>query len=206
MSTKILVAYYSSTGNVHQLAAAVAAGAESTGAEVRLRRAPELAPDEAVAANPAWKAHLEAVSDVPDVTPDDFVWSEGYALGTPTRYGLPAAQLKQVIDGLGPQWQNGDLANKAATSFVSASNAHGGNESTLIALNNVYSHWGAIIVPSGYTSANPYTAGGNPYGTGYASGGATDTPLPDEYVEAAKAQGARLAQVTRLIQPLREKP
>ena len=63
MSTKILVAYYSSTGNVHQIAQAVAAGAESTGAEVRLRRAPELAPDEAVAANPAWKAHLDRYSD-----------------------------------------------------------------------------------------------------------------------------------------------
>lgn len=206
MSTKILVAYYSSTGNVHQIAQAVAAGAESTGAEVRLRRAPELAPDEAVAANPAWKAHLEAVADVPDVTPDDFVWAEGYALGTPTRYGTPSAQLKQVIDTLGPQWQQGRLANKAATAFVSASNAHGGNESTLLTLNNVFSHWGAIIVPPGYTSADPYSAGGNPYGTSHASGGATDTPIPDDVVAAGRAQGARLAQVARLTQPLREAP
>lgn len=204
MSTKILVAYYSSTGNVHQIAQAVATGAESTGAEVRVRRAPELAPDEAVAANPAWQAHLEATRDeVPEVQPDDFVWAEGYALGTPTRYGTPAAQLKQVIDSLGPQWQQGQLANKAATGFVSASNTHGGNESTLLTLNNVFSHWGAIIVPPGYTSADPYSAGGNPYGTSHPSGGATD-PLPDDVVAAGKAQGARLAQIARLLQPLRE--
>ncbi|CAB4899832.1 unannotated protein [freshwater metagenome] len=202
MSTNILVAYYSSTGNVHQIAQAVAAGAESTGAEVRLRRAPELAPPEAVASNPAWKAHLDEV-DVPDVTPDDFVWAEGYALGTPTRYGTPSAQLKQVIDSLGPQWQQGLLANKAATAFVSASNAHGGNESTILTLNNVFSHWGAIIVPTGYTSADPYSAGGNPYGTSYPSAGGTDA-IPDEVVAAGKAQGARLAQIARLLQPLRD--
>jgi NAD(P)H dehydrogenase (quinone) len=203
MSTKILVAYYSSTGNVHQIAQAVAAGAESAGAEVRLRRAPELAPEAAVASNPAWKAHLEAVADVPDVTPDDFVWADGYALGTPTRYGTPAAQLKQVIDTLGPQWQQGQLANKAATAFVSASNAHGGNESTLLTLNNVFSHWGAIIVPTGYTSADPYSAGGNPYGTSYGSGGGTGA-IPDDVVAAGKAQGARLTRVAELVAPLRE--
>jgi NAD(P)H dehydrogenase (quinone) len=202
MSTKILVAYYSSTGNVHQIAQAVAAGAESSGAEVRLRRAPELAPAEAIEANPAWKEHLDAV-DVPDVTPEDFVWADGYALGTPTRFGTPAAQLTQVIDTLGPQWASGELANKAATAFVSASNAHGGNESTLLTLNNVFSHWGAIIVPTGYTSADPYSAGGNPYGTSYPSGGSSDA-LPDDVTAAGKAQGSRLAQVARLLQPLRE--
>jgi NAD(P)H dehydrogenase (quinone) len=202
MSTKILVAYYSSTGNVHQLAQAVAAGAESVGAEVRLRKAAELAPEGAVASNPAWQAHLEATKDVPEVTADDFVWADGYALGTPTRFGTPAAQLKQVIDSLGPQWATGQLANKAATAFVSASNAHGGNESTILTIHNVFAHWGAITVPVGYTSENPYGAGGNPYGTAYPSGGSTDT-LPDDVLAAAQHQGARLARVAELIAPLR---
>jgi NAD(P)H dehydrogenase (quinone) len=201
MSTKILVAYYSSTGNVHQIAQAVAAGAESAGAEVRLRRAPELAPAAAIEANPAWKAHMESV-DVAEVVPDDFAWSDGYALGTPTRFGTPAAQLKQVIDTLGGLWATGQLANKAATGFVSASNAHGGNESTLLTLNNVFSHWGAIIVPTGYTSNDPYSAGGNPYGTSYPSGGATDA-IPDDVAAAGRTQGARLARVAELIAPLR---
>jgi NAD(P)H dehydrogenase (quinone) len=203
MSTNILVAYYSSTGNVHQLAQAVAAGAESAGAEVRLRKAPELAPDAAVQSNPAWQAHLEATKDVPEVAPDDFVWADGYALGTPTRFGTPSAQLKQVIDTLGPQWATGQLANKAATAFVSASNAHGGNESTILTLHNVFAHWGAIVVPTGYTSDNPYSAGGNPYGIGYPSGGATDAPLPDDVEAAARYQGARVARVAELLGPLR---
>ena len=52
MSVKVAVIYYSATGAVHQLAQAVAEGAEKVGAEVRLRRVPELAPDAAIDANP----------------------------------------------------------------------------------------------------------------------------------------------------------
>jgi NAD(P)H dehydrogenase (quinone) len=203
MSTKILVAYYSSTGNVHKLAQAVAAGAESTGAEVRLRKAPELAPEAAIASNPAWQAHVEATQDVPEATADDFVWADGYALGTPTRFGTPSAQLKQLIDTLGPQWATGQLANKAATAFVSASNAHGGNESTILTLHNVFAHWGAIVVPTGYTSDDPYSAGGNPYGIGYPAGQSAGEPLPDDVQAAARYQGARVARVAELLGPLR---
>lgn len=43
MSPSIAVIYYSSTGNVHRLAAAVAEGAAQAEADVRLRRVPELA-------------------------------------------------------------------------------------------------------------------------------------------------------------------
>ncbi|OMQ14015.1 NAD(P)H dehydrogenase, partial [Modestobacter sp. VKM Ac-2676] len=50
---KIAVIYYSSTGNTHQLAAGLAEGAADAGAEVRLRRVPELAPAEAIASNPS---------------------------------------------------------------------------------------------------------------------------------------------------------
>jgi NAD(P)H dehydrogenase (quinone) len=50
--TSIAVIYYSSTGNVHALAEAVAAGAEESGADVRLRRVAELAPDAAIDSRP----------------------------------------------------------------------------------------------------------------------------------------------------------
>jgi multimeric flavodoxin WrbA len=49
----VAVIYYSSTGNVHALAKGVAEGATQAGAEVRLRRVAELAPDEAINRNPA---------------------------------------------------------------------------------------------------------------------------------------------------------
>lgn len=194
--TNIAVVYYSATGNVHHLATALAEGARETGAEVRLRRVPELAPDEAIDANPLWRAHLDATADKVEVaTAEDLEWADGYALGTPTRFGTPAAQLKQFIDTLGGLWGSGKLADKGATAFTSAQNVHGGNESTILTLFNVFSHFGAVIVPPGYTDPLLFEAGGNPYGVSNASGGKSDT-VSDAELAAARYQGRRLAEVS----------
>ncbi|WP_346618386.1 NAD(P)H:quinone oxidoreductase [Blastococcus montanus] len=193
---KIAVIYYSSTGNVHQLAAALAKGAEEAGAEVRLRRVPELAPEEAIDSNPLWRAHVDATADEVEVaTPADMEWADGYALGSPTRFGTPAAQMKQFIDQLGGLWFSGKLANKGATAFTSAQNTHGGNESTILTFFNVFSHFGAVIVPPGYTDPLLFEAGGNPYGVSNASGGKSATAGAAE-LAAARYQGRRLAEVT----------
>jgi multimeric flavodoxin WrbA len=47
---------------------------------------------------------------------------------------------------------------------------HGGQESTILALNTTLYHWGMVIVPLGYTVREVFAAGGNPYGTSYTSG------------------------------------
>ena len=193
--TKIAVVYYSSTGNTHQLAQAVAEGAEEAGAEVRLRRAPETAPDVAIDSNPAWRAHLEAVADVPLAEPGDLEWADGYAFGTPTRFGTPSAQLKSFIDSLGPLWATGKLADRGATAFTSAQNTHGGNESTILTLFNVFSHFGAVIVPPGYTDPLLFDAGGNPYGAAVASAGDANA-ASDKVLAAARYQGRRLAEIS----------
>lgn len=191
---KIAVVYYSSTGHVHQLALAIQAGAEEAGAEVRLRRAAELAPEAVIRSQDAWNEHYVATKDtVAEATNDDLDWADGIALGTPTRYGLPTAQLKNFIDQTGPLWGAGKLAGKVATSFTSAQNTHGGSESTLLALNNIYYHWGAVIVPPGYTDPALFEAGGNPYGTSWPSGGGEDT-APGAVATAARIQGRRLAE------------
>ena len=92
MTARILVADYSATGSVHRLAEAVRDGAASTGAEVRLRRVAELAPEEAIASNPDWAQHRRDTHDAVEVaTLEDLEWADGYAFGTPTRYGAPAA-------------------------------------------------------------------------------------------------------------------
>jgi multimeric flavodoxin WrbA len=51
MTMKVAVIHSSATGTVHALAQAVAEGAASAGAGVRLRRVAELAPDSALAQN-----------------------------------------------------------------------------------------------------------------------------------------------------------
>lgn len=193
--SKIAVVYYSSTGNVHELANALAEGAREAGAEVRLRRVPELAPEEAIDSNPLWRAHVDRTADeVPEAAPADLEWADGYALGTPTRFGTPAAQMKQFIDTLGGLWFHGKLANKSATAFTSAQNVHGGNESTILTLFNIFSHFGAVIVPPGYTDPSIFEAGGNPYGVSNASGGKSET-VTDAELAAARYQGRRLAEV-----------
>jgi NAD(P)H dehydrogenase (quinone) len=196
MIAKIAVVYYSATGNVHRLAEAVAEGAEKTGAEVRLRRVAELAPDSAIDSNPDWRAHIDATGHVDVATHDDLVWADGYAFGSPTRYGNIAAQLKQFIDTTGGLWQAGHITGKTATAFTSAINLHGGNESTMLALYNVMYHWGSIIVPPGYLDATVSAAGGNPYGTAHPSGRGAPS---EDTLAAARFQGHRLATVTAAL-------
>jgi NAD(P)H dehydrogenase (quinone) len=198
MSAKVAVIYYSATGSVHALARAVAEGAEKAGAEVRLRRVPELAPDTAIDTNPAWRAHVDATADIELATLDDLEWANAYAFGTPTRYGNVAAQLKQYIDGTGALWQQGVMADKPVTAFTSAHNAHGGNESTLLALYNSFYHWGSVIVPPGYTNPVVYAAGGNPYGAAHP--GSSGAPQGD-VLEAARYQGERLAGFAQKLLP-----
>lgn len=198
--TSIAVIYYSATGHVHKLADALAKGAADAGGEVRLRRVAELAPEEVIRTQDAWHEHyLATLGSVDEVGLEDLEWADGFAFGTPTRYGLPAAQLKQFIDQTGPLWAKGSLANKVATSFTSSANRHGGQESTLLAINNAFYHWGALIVPPGYTNAVQYAAGGNPYGTSYPSGTEGDPSVTAEALTAAHYQGYRLAKFAALI-------
>lgn len=200
MTVKVAVIYYSATGTVHALAQALAEGAASAGAEVRLRRAAELAPEGAIDQNPLWRQHVDAVAgSVSEASLDDLVWADAYAFGTPTRFGLPSAQLKQFIDQAGGLWREGKLADKPVTAFTSAFNRHGGNEATILSLGNVFYHWGSLIVPPGYTDPVVSAAGGNPYGTSFATGPTGDGP-DAAALEAARYQGRRLTQITiRLV-------
>jgi NAD(P)H dehydrogenase (quinone) len=194
--TKVAVIYYSATGNVHALAEAVADGAAAGGADVRLRRVAELAPAEAIESNPAWRGHVEATASVELATHDDIRWADAIAFGSPTRFGNISSQLKQFLDGMGPLWAAGELADKVATGFTSAANPHGGNEATLLALYNTLHHWGAIVVAPGYTDESVAAAGGNPYGTSHAA----LTGMPGaETLAAAHHQGRRLTRVAAAL-------
>jgi NAD(P)H dehydrogenase (quinone) len=198
---RIAVIYYSATGNVHALAKAVAEGAESAGAEVRLRQVEEIASEMLISQNQYWGRHRAAVRDQPEATLDDLEWADGVAFGTPTRFGNVSAQLKQFMDQAGNLWQQGKLADKLATSFTSSQTEHGGQESTLLALNNTFYHWGMVVVPLGYTVHEVYASGGNPYGASYTSGTRTPGDLPDDVLAVARAQGSRLARFAAVIAP-----
>jgi NAD(P)H dehydrogenase (quinone) len=197
MPVHAAVIYYSATGNVYALAQAVVTGTEKGGAETRLRKVRELAPDEAVAANAGWQAHALEAQDVDEATLEDLEWADAIVFGTPTRYGNVAAQLKQFIDTTGPLWAAGKLANKVYAGFVSTGTAHGGQESTLLALANTFYHWGGIIVPPGYVDPIQFVAG-NPYGPSHISANGANPPGETE-LASAEFTGRRCVEVATAL-------
>ena len=177
-SVKLSVIYYSATGTIHAMAERLTLAGEKAGAEVRLRQVSELAPPEAIASNAAWSQHVERTRDEPRAGADDVVWADAVLFGTPTRYGNVASQLKQFLDTLGPQWAQGLLADKVYAGFTASMTAHGGQETTLLALYNSIYHFGGIVAAPGYTDPLKF-ADGNPYGVSHVTGGNNSNPLTD---------------------------
>ncbi|MFG3505566.1 NAD(P)H:quinone oxidoreductase [Streptomyces sp. NPDC047821] len=181
------IIYYSTTGVVHALAEAAAEGAAEAGARVRLRKVAETAPPHTVGAHPEWARHVRDTADVTEAAHDDLEWADVVLFGTPTRFGNPASQLRAFIDTTGPLWFRGGLADKVYSAFTASNSAHGGQESTLLALANTFYHWGGVIVPPGYTDPVQFTMG-NPYGTSHVAGTGAPGDVP---LEAARHQARR---------------
>ena len=191
---KVAVIFYSQTGTTYKMAQAVEEGAKGAGAETRLLKVKETAPDEVWMGNEKWRKHRDEIADLREASNDDFEWADAVILGTPTRYGLPSAQLKNFLDQTGGLWARGALVNKIGSSFATTATAHGGQEQTILAINTVFYHYGMIIVSPGYVEASQFESG-NPYGASFTSNnGQLD---PDEVaLTAARLQGRRVAEVT----------
>src|SRR5690625_995481 len=162
---KLAVVFYSMGGTNLQLAKWAKEGAEEAGAEVRLLKVEELAPESIIEQNEGWKATVEAMKDIPLVTSDDLEWADAIIFSTPTRFGVMASQMKQFLDTQGGLWASGKTVNKVVSAMSSAQNSHGGQEATILSLYTMMMHWGAIIAAPGYTDDSVFKAGGNPYGT-----------------------------------------
>jgi len=194
---KVAVIYYSTYGTNHQMAEVAAEAARAAGAEVRLRRVRETAPEDVVKAQEAWAAQADRTSEIPEATPDDMTWADAYVFSSPTRYGGAASQMRSFIDTLGPIWQEGKLADKVVTAMTSASNTHGGQETTLQSLYYTFMHWGSIIVTPGYTDQSVFASGGNPYGVSVTAG---DDGVSEEKKAAIRHQAKRLVETARRFQ------
>ncbi|MDI9484457.1 MAG: NAD(P)H:quinone oxidoreductase [Bacillota bacterium] len=197
MSVKLAVIYYSSTGTNYQLAKWAEEGAKELGAEVRVLKVPELAPQEAINSNPLWKAHVEATQEVPTVTLDDLEWADAYIFSVPTRFGNMAAQMRQFLDTTGGLWFQGKLANKVVSAMSSAQNPHGGQEATILSLYTNMYHWGAIVAAPGYTDPVTFGAGGNPYGTSVTVD--PEGKMVEDVKEAVKYQAKRTVTVAQWV-------
>lgn len=166
--TRLAIIYYSATGHGTAMAHRVATAAESAGADVRVRHVAETRDPQSFAQNPAWTANYEATKDLPAATGEDIVWADAVIFGSPTRFGSPAAQLRDFLDSLGGLWAEGKLADKAYAAFTSSNTLHGGQETTLLSLYITLMHFGGIIVAPGYTDPVKFVDG-NPYGVSLVS-------------------------------------
>jgi NAD(P)H dehydrogenase (quinone) len=164
-NVKLAVIYYSMGGTNYQLSKWAEEGGKEAGAEVKVLKVPELAPQSVIEGNPAWKSHVEATKDVPEVSLEDLEWADAIIFSVPTRFGNMPSQMKQFLDTTGGLWFNGKLVNKVVSAMTSAQNSHGGQEATILSLYTTMYHWGAIVATPGYTDPVTFAAGGNPYGT-----------------------------------------
>ncbi|WP_143960641.1 NAD(P)H:quinone oxidoreductase [Litoribacter populi] len=190
---KVAVIYYTSTGANYQMAKWAQQGAQETGAEVRLLKVKETAPQAAIDSNEAWKKTHQELQNETKATVDDLVWADVIIFSVPTRYGNAAGQFQAYLDQTGGIWANGKTINKVVTAMSSAQNPHGGQESTIQSIYKTMCHWGCIIVPPGYSDESVFGAGGNPYGC-------SATVTPGGEITTDNLQPAVVHQAKRTIQ------
>ncbi|MBM7587194.1 NAD(P)H dehydrogenase (quinone) [Bacillus pakistanensis] len=196
-NVKLAVIYYSMGGTNYQLSKWAEEGAAEAGAEVKVLKVPELAPQSAIEGNPVWKAHVEATKDVPEVTLNDLEWADAIIFSVPTRFGNMPSQMKQFLDTTGGLWFNGKLVNKVVSAMTSAQNPHGGQEATILSLYTTMYHWGAIVATPGYTDPVTFAAGGNPYGTSVTVD--QDGKMVEDVEAAVKHQAKRTVNVAGMV-------
>ena len=196
MQPYVLVLYYSKYGSTKEMAHLIANGVESTGMAVKIRTVPNLA-----------TVVTEAAASIPDegdiyCTLDDLQYCSGLALGSPTRFGNMASEMKYFWDQTTSLWLSGALHDKPACVFTASGSMHGGQESTLLTMLPPLFHHGMMIM--GLTNAHAALSntktGGTPYGVSHVSGPRHDQQLSQDEKTLCEAQGRRLATVVQQLQ------
>jgi NAD(P)H dehydrogenase (quinone) len=197
--TKVLVLYYSMYGHIETMAGAVADGArEVDGVEVTVKRVPELMPREA-----AEKAGAKLDQAAPEAKPAELADYDAIIVGTPTRFGNMAAQMRNFWDQTGGLWAKGALIGKAGSVFTSSGTQHGGQESTLLATHITLLHHGLVIVGLPYSCAAQMgldeIKGGSPYGASTIAGGDGSRQPSEQELGMARFQGRHVAEIARKL-------
>jgi NAD(P)H dehydrogenase (quinone) len=192
--TKVLVLYYSSYGHIEKMAESVAAGAREGGADVAIKRVPELVPEDV-----ARKAHFKLDQQAPIATVDELPEYDAIIIGVPTRYGSMPAQMKNFLDQTGDLWAGGKLIGKVGSVFTSTGTQHGGQESTILSTHTVLLHQGMVIVGLPYSFQGQMgvqeITGGSPYGAStIAASDGSRQPSTNE-LAGAHFQGRHVAQI-----------
>ncbi len=185
--SNVLVLYYSSYAHIETMAEAVAEGVREAGANVAIKRVPELVPEN-VASRSGYKLDQKA----PVATVAELADFDAIIIGTPTRFGNMASQVKNFLDQAGGLWFEDRLVGKVGSVFTSTGSQHGGQESTILATQVVLMHLGMVIVGLPYTFKGQMRmdeiTGCSPYG---ASTLAEDDKQGNRQPSANELDGAR---------------
>jgi NAD(P)H dehydrogenase (quinone) len=192
--TKVLVLYYSSYGHVETMAEAIAEGAgEVDGAEVTVKRVPELVPEEI-----ARKSGMKLDQRAPIAEPNELADYDAIIFGTPTRFGNMASQMRNFLDQTGGLWMQGALIGKVGSVFASTGSQHGGQETTITSFHTTLLHQGMVIVgvPYSHKGLNEMDeiSGGTPYGATTLAGDGSRVPSANE-LDIARFQGRHVAEI-----------
>jgi NAD(P)H dehydrogenase (quinone) len=190
---KVLVLYYSAYGHIEAMANALAEGARSVGAEVDVKRVPELVPLDIARAS-----HFKLDQPAPIANVQDLADYDAIAVGVGTRFGRMASQMASFLDQAGGLWAKGALNGKVGAAFTSSATQHGGNEMTLFSIIANLLHFGMVVVGLPYSHKGQMTldeiVGGAPYGaTTIAGGDGSRQPSAIE-LAGARHQGELLAK------------
>ncbi|QDF98391.1 NAD(P)H:quinone oxidoreductase type IV [Azoarcus sp. DD4] len=191
---KVLVLYHSSYGHVETMANAVAEGARAAGAEVSVKRVPELVPEEIMR-----KAGMKLDQAAPIATVEELPDYDAIIFGTPTRFGNMCAQMRNFLDQTGGLWFSGKLIGKVGSVFTSTATQHGGQETTITSFHTTLLHHGMVIVGLPYSESRQMTmdeiTGGSPYGAStIAKGDGSRRPSENE-LAMARFQGGHVAKI-----------
>ena len=190
--TKVLVLYYSSYGQMEVMANAVAEGAREGGAEVMVKRVPELVPAEIAQAS-GYREQAAEVASVEELADYDAI-----IVGAPTRFGHMASQMSNFWDQTGRVWLSGALIGKVGAAFTSTATQHGGQETTLFAILTNLLHHGMLLVGLPYSFAGQMrhdeVVGGSPYGASTIAGADRSRQPSATDLDGARYLGRRVAE------------
>jgi NAD(P)H dehydrogenase (quinone) len=196
--TKVLVLYYSAYGHIEKMAEAVAEGAREAGAEVDIKRVPELVPEEI-----ASKSYYKLDQKAPVAKIEDLANYDAIVVGTGTRFGRMSSQMANFLDQAGGLWAKGALHGKVGGAFTATATQHGGQETTLFGIITNLLHFGMVVVGLDYGHAGQMTldeiTGGSPYGATTITGGNGARQPSENELVGARYQGRKIAETARKL-------
>lgn len=195
MQDYILVLYYSKYGSTQKMAHLIAEGIEQQGFNVKIRTVPEIFTAVAVA-EPSVPEQGDLYCSL-----EDLAQCKGLALGSPTRFGNMASQMKYFWDQTTSLWLSGALQDKPACVFTATGSMHGGQEMTLISMYPPLLHHGMLLLGLSNAEAalSNTKTGGTPYGASHVSGPKHDQDISQDEKKLCIAQGIRLAKVVKKL-------